>query len=202
MRRVISALCFSVAVAAAAADIRSLMVTRHGDAYRVTAEAYLAAPPAAVYAVLTDYAHLTRISGVVKKSEVINRLAGGVTLVYTDSQVCALIFCKHVIVLQRYSTPDVQDIVAEVVPAGSNLKMGQARWHMEPEAGGTLLKWSMTAVPGFWVPPFIGPALIERGLRIEGRRGVTGVERLARERAHLPPLDSEPKYGQENTNRN
>ena len=200
MRSWVAALCLGVAASAGAADVRSLVVTREGDAYSVDADAFLAAPPAAVYAVLTDYDHLTRVSSAVQTSRVVQRLDGGDTLVYTDSRVCALFFCRHVIELQRYSKPDTEDLFAEVIPEQSNLKMGKTHWHLEPEADGTRLHWEMTAVPDFWVPWFIGTALVERGLRIEGRHGMLGVEKLARERAHLPPLESEPKDVQEKKN--
>ena len=183
--------CLCMAHAAQAADFYSLTVNRDGDSYTMSADAHLAAPPAAVYAVLTDYEHLTRISSAVLKSRVERRLDDGSALVYTDSRACALFFCKHITELQKYTKPGPQDIVAEVVPEQSNLKSGRAVWHLEPEGEGTRLRWQMEAVPAFWVPPFIGPSLVQRGLRTEGRRGVAGVEKLARERAHMPPLDSE-----------
>src|SRR5579859_7498229 len=47
---------------ATAADFRRLDVSRDGDVYQIQALVYLAAPPPAVFAVLTDYAHFTRIS--------------------------------------------------------------------------------------------------------------------------------------------
>lgn len=197
MRSLVTASCLGIAASAGGADVNSFVVARDGDAYSVSADAHLAAPPTAVYAVLTDYDHLTRISSAVQKSRVVQRFDTGDSLVYTDSRVCALFFCRHVIELQRYSKPDAEDIFAVVVPEQSNLKMGKAHWHLEPEVDGTRLHWEMTAVPDFWVPWFIGPALVERGLRVEGRRSVDGVEKLARERAHLPPLDSGQKDAQE-----
>jgi hypothetical protein len=191
MRSLGLAFCLCVAQPVAAADFYSLTVTRDGDVYGMSADAHLAAPPSAVYAVLTDYEHLTRISNAVLKSHVVQRLDTGAVLVYTDSRVCALFFCRHITELQRYTRPGPEDLVAEVVPEQSNLKMGRTLWHMEAENDGTRLHWEMTAVPGFWVPPFIGAVLVEHGLRTEGRRGIAGVEKLARERAHLPPLESE-----------
>lgn len=186
-------LCLCIIPAAHAAEFYSLTVSRDGDAYSMSADAHLAAPPAAVYAVLTDYEHLTRISSAVVKSHVLQHLEDGDTLVYTDSRACALFFCKHITEVQQYSRPDAADIVAVVVPEQSNLRSGRTVWHLEAEGEGTRLHWEMTAVPGFWVPPFIGPSLVQRGLRAEGQRGVAGVEKLARERAHLPSLESESK---------
>jgi hypothetical protein len=190
MRSLGLAFCLCVAQSAGAADFYSLNIARDGDTYSMNADVHLAAPPAAVYAVLTDYEHLTRISNAVLKSHVVQRLDSGDVLVYTDSKVCALFFCRHITEMQRYSRPGPQDLLAEVVPEQSNLKMGRTVWHLEAENDGTRLHWEMTAVPGFWVPPFIGSVLMQRGLRIEARRGVAGVEKLAREHAHLPPLEN------------
>ena len=200
MRRAVLLSCLFITQAAGAADFYSLTVSRDGDEYSMSADAHLAAPPAAVYAVLTDYDHLTRISSAVQKSRVVQRLDAGAVLVYTDSRVCALFFCRHIIETQRYTRLGPQDILAEVVPEQSNLKSGRASWHMEAENGGTRLRWEMSAVPDFWVPPFIGSSLVQRGLRMEGRAGVAGVEKLAREHAHLPPLESEHQdAGQKNS---
>ena len=184
-------LCLCMVHAVQAADFYSLSVSRDGDTYSMSADAHLAAPPAAVYAVLTDYEHLTRISSAVQKSRVLQHLDDGATLVYTDSRACVLFFCKHIIEVQKYARPGPADIVAEVVPEQSNLQSGHCSWHLEAEGEGTRLQWQMQAVPAFWVPPFIGPSLLQRGLRAEGRHSVAGVEKLARERAHLPPLESE-----------
>ena len=66
---------------------------------------------------------------------------------------------------------------------------------MEAEGEGTLLRWQLSLEPGFWVPPLIGPPLLERSLKAEGRRSAAGVEKLARERAHLPPLNGTENHG-------
>jgi hypothetical protein len=195
MRSVVLLSCLCVAPSAVAADFYSLSVSRDGDAH-------LAAPPSAVYAVLTDYEHLTRISSAVQKSRVVDKLADGAVLVYTDTHACVLFFCKHILETQRYTHPDPEDIVSEVVPEQSNLKSGRTVWHVEAEQDGTRLHWEMTAVPDFWVPPFIGPSLVQRGLRSQGTRSVEGIEKLARERSHLPPLGDQPADAAQKTSPN
>jgi hypothetical protein len=178
---------------AAAADFYSLQVSHDGDVYRVVADVHLAAPPAEVYQVLTDYEHLTRISRSVVKSTVVQRLDGG-ALVYTDTRICALVFCRHVRDLQRLTESSPQDISGVVVPQeGDNVKSGTAVLHVEAEADGTRMHWELSIEPNFWVPPLIGPLLLEGSLRAEGIRSADGVEKLARVRAHLPPLDGTQK---------
>ena len=176
---------------AGAADFRSLDVSREGDSYRIQALVYLAAPPSAVYAVLTDYEHLTRISGSIVESRRVQQLDADDALVYTDTRFCALFFCRHVKEMQKVTQIPPGDIVSTVLPEQSdNVASGSASLHMEAEGPGTLLHWQIRLQPGFWVPPLIGPLLVERSLRAEGHRSAAGVEKLARERAHLPPLES------------
>ncbi len=180
-----------ISAGASAADFRTLDVSRQGDSYQVQAVVYLAAPPQAVYAVLTDYEHFTRISASIVESRRVQQLDADDTLVYTDTRFCALFFCRHVKEMQKVTRTPPLDIASVVLPEQSdNVKSGSATLHMEAEGEGTLLHWQIQLQPGFWVPPLIGPLLVERSLKTEGHRSAAGVERLARERAHLPPLES------------
>lgn len=193
MRQVLLVLGFMAFLPAApAAEFRALDVSRDGDRYEVKALVYLDAPPAAVYAVLTDYDHLTRISGSIVASRRVQQLDVATALVYTDTRLCALFFCRHIRELQKLVGTPPSDISSEVLPQQSdNVRAGNAALHLEAEGSGTLMRWDLNFEPGFWVPPLIGPALVERGMRNEGRRSAAGVEKLARERAHLPALRTE-----------
>ena len=201
MRKLILAAVFTCGASTAeAADFRSLDVSRQGDDYQVRAEVYLAAPPQAVYAVLTDYEHFTRITASVVESRRVQQLDPVTALVYTDTRFCALFYCRHVKELQRIIQTPPGDIVSRVLPEQSdNVKSGSATLHLTAEGEGTLLDWKIALEPGFWVPPLIGPLLLEHSLKAEGRRSAAGVEKLARERAHLPPLDSTEDHGNTQT---
>ena len=177
--------------AATAVDFRTLEVSRDGDRYQVKALIYLAAPPQAVFSVLTDYEHFTRISGSILESRRVQQLDAADALVYTDTRFCALFFCRHVKEMQKVTQNPPGDISSVVLPERSdNVKSGSAALHLQAEGQGTLLDWSIRLEPGFWVPPLLGPLLVERSLKSEGRRSAAGVEKLARERAHLPPLEN------------
>ena len=188
---ILSLVLASAASGATAADFRSLDVSRDGDSYQVKAQIYLAAPPQAVYAVLTDYEHFTRISGSIVESRRVQQLSPAEALVYTDTRFCALFFCRHVKEMQKVTQTPPGDISSTVLPQQSdNVKSGSAVLHLQAEGEGTLLDWQIRLEPGFWVPPLLGPLLVERSLKSEGRRSAAGVEKLARERAHLPPLEN------------
>src|SRR5690348_4949715 len=101
---------------ALAVDFRSLDVSRDGDSYQVKALIYLAAPPQAVFAVLTDYEHFTRISGSIVESRRVQQLDAADALVYTDTRFCALFFCRHVKEMQKVTQEPPGDIRSTVLP--------------------------------------------------------------------------------------
>lgn len=174
---------------AAAAQFYSLKVSHEGDVYRMSADAHLAAPPEQVYRVLTDYAHLTRVSSSVVKSDVVRQLDATTALVYTDARVCNFLFCRHARELQRIVQDSPRDLSSQVVPQpDNNIRAGSATLHIEADGDGARLRWELDVQPDFWVPPLIGPPLMLGSLRSEGVRIIEGVERMARAHAHLPPL--------------
>lgn len=183
---ILAALWFGGSVQAA--QFYTLKVSHVGDTYQVHADVHLAAPLPQVYKVLTDYNHLTRISGAVRQSRVLKQVDAHTYLVYVESRACVLFFCHSIKETQQVVELTPRDVVAEALPQGSNVRLGVASWHLEPEGEGTRMHWQMSIAPDFWIPPFIGPVSMENQLLAEGKFTAEGVEKLARERAHLPPL--------------
>lgn len=174
-------------VPAVAATFNSLKVSRDGDIYRLSSDVYLDAPLPQVYRVLTDYNHLTRISRVIQRSRLLARPDAHTALVYVESRACVLFFCHTIKETQRVTESPPADLSAAVIPAQSNVKLAESTWHLQAEGQGTRMQWNLTIEPEFWVPPLIGPALVEGELRTEGEYSARGIEKLARQWAHLPP---------------
>ena len=170
-----------------AAQFYSLKVNRDGDTYRLSVDVYLDAPPAAVYRVLTDYNHLGRISGVVRQSRLLRRMDAHTALVYVESRVCVWFFCHTLRETQKVFESPPDSVTAEAIPAQSNVRLAASSWQLRPDGTGTRMRWQLSIEPEFWIPPFIGPALIKSELRTESTYGARGIEKLARERARLPP---------------
>ncbi len=171
-----------------AAQFYSLRVSHDAGRYEVSADVYLAAPLPAVYQVLTDYNHLTRITGAIRRSRVVRRVGAHTVIVFVETRACALFFCHSIRQTQQVTEFPPRDIIAKTLAAKSNVKSGSSSWHLYQDGDGTRMHWQMTLAPDFWVPPLIGPALVEGELRAQGEYTAEGVEKLARERAHLPPL--------------
>ncbi len=179
---------------AQAAQFYSLRVSHDAGRYQVSADVYLAAPLPAVYQVLTDYNHLTRITGAIRQSRVVRHVDAHTVIVFVETRACVLFFCHSIRQTQRVTELPPRYIIAKTIAAESNVKSGRASWHLDQDGNGTRMHWQMTLTPDFWVPPLIGPALVEGELRAQGKYTAEGVEKLARERAYLPPLRTTGKH--------
>ncbi len=171
-----------LAQAASAAEIESLQVSRGGARYHVEMEVRLQAPAAASYAAFAAPANLPAINPAVQRVQVLNQAADGGARIYTEVRVCAALYCKtlHQTQQMRYAPrPDGGDLHAEVLPAQSDFSYGRADWRFRSDGGATRLHFSADLEPAFWVPPLIGPWLVERSLRQEAQRSSAGIERMA-----------------------
>lgn len=177
-----------VAANANGAQLHDIQVSHDGERYSLSADISIAAPPAQVYRVLTDYNHLTRISGAIVNSRLLKRIDAHTVLVYVETRACVAFFCRTLKQTQQVVELDPDDIVAQSLPQQSNVSMGSASWHLQEDGGGTRLRWRNTVEPTFWIPPLIGTAMMEQALRTQVIASAKGIEKLAREWAHLPPL--------------
>lgn len=183
-------LTLGVCTRAYAAQFHALEISRDGDIYRLSADVYLDAPLPQVYRVLTDYNHLTRISRVIRRSRLLERPDAHTALVYMESRACVLFFCHTIKEIQKVTESPPGTLTAAAIPELSNVKHDESDWHLQAEGRGTRMQWTLTIEPEFWIPPLIGPALVKSQLRAEGEFSARGIEKLARERAHLPPAST------------
>ncbi|MDT0633618.1 SRPBCC family protein [Spectribacter hydrogenooxidans] len=179
------AACLLATTSAQGVDTQTMDVTREGDTFRAKAVFRLDAPVAAVYAVITDFGALDRISPHILESR---RLAGdgSETLVRVVTRSCLAFFCRDVTTVERLREQPPNTIRAEIVPERSDLASGQTRWHLSRERDATRLEWTTQFVPGFWVPPLLGTAAVRRALSQQLADGAAGINRLANERAAGP----------------
>lgn len=182
------ALVFCWSTAAGAAEFHSLEVEYRDGVYHMSAEISLDAPPAQVRYVITDYNHLTWISGAVLESQFLDRPAPDVAVFHMLLRVCFGPFCENVSqVLRMHEAVDgPYTLRAEALPRYSDVEFSETVWRIEPDGeDGTRLYWSSRMKPRFWVPPVVGPAMVESSLRSYARYTAQGIEKLAREWAEI-----------------
>lgn len=169
------------------ADPTLLLVEVSHDAetnrYHLHSVADFSATPEAVFAVLSDYTQVTRISGLIVESGVLDELVeGGDLRVHTTVEGCLLFFCRTVNRVERLRLAPFREIIAEVEPDRSDVEFGYSRWELTLlDSGGTRVDFQTWMTPGFWVPPVIGPGIIKRRMAREGREAVEQIEIMSLE---------------------
>lgn len=157
-------------------------VFRDEDRFSLILDARLDASLDAVWGVLTDYPNLHHLTEAVLHSRELPPDGAGGRLVYTLSHVCVWIFCKDLEHIQRMREAGTGRLEADSVPHGSDFSHGHTSWVLTQEQGGTRFVLATRLVPDFWVPPLLGPLLIQRGLRSTALDTLKGLEREARSR--------------------
>ena len=162
-----SALVFSILafpIWAVAGEILSSDVTLEAGQYAVTVEAVINAPLEVVYHSITDYNNLAAINPSIEESRVLLVMSPDRHRVRSVIKVCILVFCKQVVQVQDVTRIDRRTIEAVTLPGDSDFIYSMARWQLTPVGKATRLHFSQEFIPDFWVPPIIGPWLIQRKL--------------------------------------
>ncbi|HID48939.1 MAG TPA: hypothetical protein EYP40_04865 [Chromatiales bacterium] len=144
------------------------------------------ADPDRVYACLTDYDRLDRLSPEIIRSELLyaNHPQYRVRVV---TEGCIGPFCRTVKQVQDVTELRNGYILVKVMPAMSDLRYGRNVWHIRAENGRTRVTYSADLVPDFWLPPIIGPVLFQQKLAREGENVIHTLETLARALPHADP---------------
>lgn len=137
-------------------------------------------PAAEAFAVMTDFDALPRLNPSIIEAEMVadNRLRTVVSM-------CVLFFCKRVQQVQVVTMPGELRLTMRILPEQSDLKFGTASWHFVPLGPKqSRIVFRAEIAPDFWVPPLIGPWLIENKITEETLITSEGIETLVREREH------------------
>ena len=156
-----------------------VQVTSHDGHYHLHFEVVVAAPPARVIALITNYNHLRRLSPDIVSSAIIP--GPGNLKVRMVMRTCVAWFCKTVHKTEYVFMGAHGQITTQAIPAESDFRYQWERWHIRASKhGGTRISYHSGLAPGFFVPPLIGPWLIRRTIRHDLAVSVRRLSRLAR----------------------
>lgn len=171
---------------AATADLREISVELIDDRYNLASKAYFAATPENIYRVLSDYDLFVQFTSAFVETRNLPPDEKGRPRFYTRMEGCVLMFCKSFERSGHLLLEPDEEIIAIAAPEGSDFKYSRERWHLAREGDGTVLTYTFEMEPDFWVPPVIGPYLIKRTLRDNGRDVIDRIEALALGRKPKP----------------
>lgn len=124
--------------------------------YRVEMNTWIDATPDQIWALLTDYEHLTRLDKRIVESHRLENLPNGSWAVFTRTRGCVLFFCKTVERVEEVEETEPDHIKATIVPAKSRFSSGESEWFLDEQDGGTSLRYIAFVEPDFRLPPLVG----------------------------------------------
>ncbi len=164
-----------------AGDVLEATVSNEDKRYFVNLEVIINANAQRVYKILTDYNNLSKISDGITESNLVYSLSDNDHRVKVTTEACVTFFCKTIVQVQDVEQLPGMVIISTTIPDKSDVDYAHARWKVTDEDGLTRISFNADLKPSFWVPPLIGPPLIERTLRNEALSVIEGLEILAQQ---------------------
>ncbi len=145
----------------AVAEDAQVEVTREKGHYLFKVETVMEAPADKVRAVVSDYPNLHLLHDVIQESD-LSENPDGHPRVHVRAHPCVLIFCKDLNMVLDMDEQREGILIGTMVPEVSDFSFGIMRWEIQPlEPQRTRLGYQADLVPAFWMPPIIGPWLLQ-----------------------------------------
>jgi hypothetical protein len=180
MHRIFAALVLSALLPAWGAEVRNIEVSEHHGRYTVSFEALVNVPvDRALHLMLTPdlWPQLTPI---ITDAKVLARDTSGPRRVQVTFHDCVLIFCKTLRKTEDVTIGSDGRIESLAIPAESDFSYASEDWQIVAEDGGTRIRYRSEMVPGFFVPPLIGPYILKSRMRAQLIQTATNLEKLSR----------------------
>lgn len=163
-----------------AKEITQLNIEHADGRFIIHANILIAAPLSQVRAVLTDFENLSELNPNIKTVEILDSKDADQTRMRIQSQTCILFFCLNYQWVQETQVLASNDIITHFDASLSDFRQGWVRYRLLAEGNQTRLVTDADLVPSFWIPPFLGPALIKRSLYQESLAIALRIEQLTR----------------------
>jgi len=148
-------------------------VSYNKGVYATAISTAINAKPEVLYQLLTSYDHFNDFSRLIKTSKLLpNRN------LLLKIEICFAFLCFK---KQQTLTLTLSDntITGHVIPEKSDFSSGWMKWTLSSNKDKSLINFSSELTPDFWVPPFIGPLIIQHKLKGEAEYSVKQLEFLA-----------------------
>lgn len=168
---------------------RDVVIERDAGTIRIDARLQVEAHHHIAWQVLTDYDNLARFVPGLLSSRIVREPGAPMLLRQTGQSGFLWLTLPIDVVVQ------IEEVPLEAIrfsAVSGTLKSKSGEWRIEAQNDGTLLRYRANIVPGFWVPPLLGTAVMAQDVRSK-LAGVASeiLRREAQERLATP----EPQAG-------
>ncbi len=149
-------------------------VQRHGESIVMDVEATVAAPVSDAWAVFTDYDHMSTFISNIKQSRVLARNGNTLEVEQTGQTRVAFLHFGFAAVRAVELVP-MQEIRSSLV--SGDFKSYSSTTRITATPTGVTISHHGEYVPKSWLPPLIGPAVVESETRKQYREFIAEIER-------------------------
>ncbi len=154
--------------------------------YELDIKVIVDAPPAAVFAVITDYENLHRLDERIESSRILGEIEAGGLLVNVRLRGCVVFFCRTLEKVESIDEVPGERVTTHALPERSDFNHVFQEWRLEPLAPNrTELSYRLEMEFKEPVPRLLRNGVMKRTLRKATLDTMENVERLAREQASL-----------------
>ena len=134
-----------------------VQVERAGTSFRVALSIYVPVAPSLAWSVMSDFDHMAEFLPDLNSSQVTEHSDNLLKVKQKGVARYGLFSSRFESIREIRLTPQ-SEIRAHGV--GGNIERMESVMQLHTESGGTRLTYHAEVTPGFWFPPFIGPALV------------------------------------------
>ena len=130
-----------------------------GHVFDVTASGTVAAAPAAVWKILTNYERMPEFVPDLRQARVLARV-GNEAIVDQLGSASFLFFRRDIHLVVRVTETPIN--VIDIALVSGDMKVYACRWELVPlpDSGGTRIQYSGKLAPNFYVPDMLGASII------------------------------------------
>jgi len=165
-----------------AAELRSVEVDRVDGRYKLVSQVWFDTDVASIYGVFLDYDVASRFSSFIVAARNLDPDDSGQRRFYIRNQGCVWFFCRSFERTGHVEYEPFTYIRSTADPHESDFFFSREEWRFEPQGEGTLVAYEFEFDPKFWIPPLIGPYVLQRKLKRDSAGAIGRIEAIALER--------------------
>ena len=165
-----------------AVELRNVDVDRKNGRYFLASKVWFDVDVESLYAVFLDYDLSSKFSSFIVESRNLDPGENGQRRFYIRNEGCVWFFCKS---FERtgYVEHEPHNFIRSTADAeASDFHASLESWTFEAEGEGTVVEYHFEFEPKFWIPPLIGPYVLQRKLENDSVRALHRIEALAQDR--------------------
>ena len=164
---------------AQAVELRSVVVEKEDDLFFLVSEVWFDAEREALYEIFLDYDMTHEFTSFVVESRNLEPDDKGRRRFFIRNQGCVWFICRSFERTGHIEHVPNEYIEATAEPEISDFHTSIESWEFSAEGEGTVVVYKFQFDPKFWLPPVIGPYVLQRKLELDSDHALSRIEALA-----------------------